>query len=121
MGDEPSFSAASEPAKAVAEPVTQPHAPSTSVPSRGSAQGDILFLQRHAGNAAVVRMLQRSVQDEGEPGRRPSLDVSNSGPGVVLLQRLLGANQTGAFDTQTRHAVDRFQRQQGGSPVAWAR
>src|ERR1700748_1630614 len=106
MGDEPSFSAASEPAKVVADPLPQPHAPSTWVPSRGSAQGNILFLQRHAGNAAVVRMLQRSVQDEGEPGRRPNLDVGDSGPGVVLLQRLLGANQTGAFDAQTRRAVD---------------
>lgn len=116
MGDEPSLSAASEPAKAVAAPVTQPHAPRTWVPSRGSVQGNILFLQRHAGNAAVVRMLQRSVQDEGEPGRRPNLDVGDSGAGVMLLQRLLGATQTGAFDAETRRAVDRFQRQQGWEP-----
>lgn len=64
----------------------------------------------------VGRLLQRSVEQEGAPGRRPNLDVGDSGPGVALLQRMLGATETGVFDQQTRNAVDRFQRQQGWDP-----
>jgi peptidoglycan hydrolase-like protein with peptidoglycan-binding domain len=101
----------------------------------------VLDLQRSAGNSAVARLigsrqhsavagslgmsLQRSVEQEGAPGRRPNLDVGDSGPGVVLLQRMLGATETSVFDGQTRAAVDRFQRQQrwdpsGVGPMTWA-
>jgi peptidoglycan hydrolase-like protein with peptidoglycan-binding domain len=93
----------------------------------------VLDLQRRAGNAAVGRLMgaaarasvQRSIEQEGSPGRRPNLDTGDSGPGVSLLQWLLGAAQTGAFDQQTRRAVDRFQRQQGWDPsgvgpMTWA-
>lgn len=82
--------------------------------SRSSTTGgarSVPALQRNVG-----RLLQRSVEQEGAPGRRPNLDVGDSGPGVALLQQMLGATQTGSFDQQTRSAVDRFQRQQGWEP-----
>jgi peptidoglycan hydrolase-like protein with peptidoglycan-binding domain len=116
MGDEARLVAASEPAQAAAEPAAPSQAPTSGFPAGAPLRSTILLLQRHAGNAAVVRMLQRSVQGVGEPGRRPNLDVDDSGPGVSLLQRLLGATQTGVFDAQTRRAVDRFQSQQGWEP-----
>lgn len=88
-------------------------------------------LQRAAGNTAVARLLggravvQRSVEPAGSPGRRPNLDSGDSGPGVSLLQRMLGAGETGVFDAQTRGAVDTFQRRQGWDPsgvgpMTWA-
>jgi peptidoglycan hydrolase-like protein with peptidoglycan-binding domain len=108
-------------------------------------------MQRRAGNAAVSRLLerersaatariysvpfaqavvsevevQRSVEQEGSPEHRPNLDVGDSGPGVSLLQWMVGATQTGVFDNQTRKAMDRFQRQQGWEPsgvgpMTWA-
>lgn len=123
-----------------AEPVSMAEqAPQTSAARCLTAdRAGILFLQRCAGNAAVGRMLgdpagaraarrmiQREYADEGSPGRRPNLDVGDNGPGVSLLQRLLGATPTGYFDAQTRQAVDRFQRQQGWDPsgvgpMTWA-
>jgi peptidoglycan hydrolase-like protein with peptidoglycan-binding domain len=75
--------------------------------------------QQHAVPAlqrTVGRLLQRSVEQEGAPGKRPDLVVGDSGPGVALLQRMLGVTGTGVFDQQTRKAVDRFQRQQGWDP-----
>jgi peptidoglycan hydrolase-like protein with peptidoglycan-binding domain len=110
-----------------AEPA--PQAPGAAGPLLSPGPSGILFLQRHAGNAAVSRMLaggragpppQRMILrervGEGSPGKRENMDVGDTGPGVTLLQRLLGANQTGTFDAQTRAAVDRFQRQQGWDP-----
>lgn len=96
----------------------------------------LLPLQRRAGNTAVSRLitgpctqaskgvqagalgyfLQRALEQEGSPGRRPNIDVGASGPGVALLQRMLGAGETGVFDHQTRIAVSRFQQQQGWEP-----
>jgi peptidoglycan hydrolase-like protein with peptidoglycan-binding domain len=91
----------------------------------------VLFLQRHAGNASVTRMLARrgapvhrsssrlllrDRYDEGTPGSRPGMDVGDTGPGVTLLQHMIGANETGVFDAQTRKAVDEFQQQQGWKP-----
>lgn len=91
----------------------------------------VLFLQRHAGNSSVGRMLSRSrapVQrasarlllrdhyDEGTPGSRPGMDVGDTGPAVTLLQHMIGADETGVFDAQTRKAVDEFQKQQGWQP-----
>jgi murein L,D-transpeptidase YcbB/YkuD len=107
-----------------------------------TAPHSVLELQRLAGNAAVSQLLgadhlgtkednqctgraqaavsgvhlQRSVEQEGAPGKRPNLDVGDSGPGVSLLQWMVGATQTTVFDQQTRKAVDRFQRQQGWEP-----
>src|SRR3954468_14760535 len=79
-----------------------------------AGRGGVLFLQRHAGNAAVGRMLgdprrgrpagrmiQREYAEEGSPGKRENMDVGDNGPGVSLLQRLLGAQQTAHFDAQT--------------------
>jgi SCP1.201-like deaminase/Putative peptidoglycan binding domain len=96
--------------------------------ARSAAAGDgVLRLQRDAGNAAVSRILalQRSVEQEGSPDHRPNLDVGDRGPGVALLQRMVGANSTGVFDAQTRAAVSRFQHQQGWAPsgvgpMTWA-
>jgi peptidoglycan hydrolase-like protein with peptidoglycan-binding domain len=116
MGENASPVPASESAEALAPPAPQPQPPASVFASRAPLRARVLLLQRQAGNAAVVRMLQRSVEEEGEPGRRPNLDIGDSGPGVTLLQRLLGAAQTGVFDAQTRRAVDRFQRQQGWEP-----
>lgn len=88
----------------------------------------ILRLQQLAGNAAVsavldgsplsrrgtTGVLQRSVEDEGEPGRRPNLDVGDRGPGVTRLQELLRSHGvacpvSGDFDVATRDAVIAFQ------------
>jgi hypothetical protein len=44
------------------------------------------------------------------PGDRPNLDVDDYGPGVKLLQRLLGVQQTGFFEDATRRAVVAFQK-----------
>ena len=91
----------------------------------------VLFLQRHAGNASVGRMLLRrraavrrsparlllrDRYDEGTPGSRPGMDVGDTGPAVTLLQHMTGAQETGVFDAQTRKAVDEFQKQQGWQP-----
>lgn len=61
----------------------------------------------------------------GEPGRRPNLVEGDRGPGVALLQRLLGVTETGYFGAATRKAVDAFQRGQGWEPsgvgpMSWA-
>ena len=59
-------------------------------------------------------MIQRqpagSSEPAGEPGNRPNLDVGDAGPGVSLLQRLLGVRTTGVFDEPTRRAVVAFQQ-----------
>lgn len=104
----------------------------------GSAPAGILFLQRHAGNAAVARMvagrvpprapgraLMRREIGEGATGARPDAVAGDTGPGVKLLQRWLGVRETGVFDAATRAAVDQFQRQQGWEPsgvgpMTWA-
>lgn len=83
----------------------------SSVPSR-------LDAGRGAGHAlqrTVEPVLQRT-KGEGAPGQRPDLVLGDSGPGVTVLQRMVGVAQTGTFDQQTRSAVDRFQRQQGWEP-----
>jgi hypothetical protein len=88
-----------------------------------------MFLQRHAGNKAVSRLLRqrrlsaasarlvaRAHYDEGTPGARFGMDKGDTGPGVKLLQRLLGVPETGTFDDVTRKAADEFQIQQGWTP-----
>ena len=91
----------------------------------------MLFLQRHAGNAAAGRLLRarrvlaRAVIPAGSPGKRTSTNLGDTGPGVKLLQRLVGVNESGTFDQPTRDAVDRFQKQQGWAPsgvgpMTWA-
>jgi peptidoglycan hydrolase-like protein with peptidoglycan-binding domain len=60
--------------------------------------------------SAYGGLLQRSVEEEGSPGNRASLDVGDSGPGVTLLQRLLGIRETGTFDQPTRRAVIAYQK-----------
>ena len=86
-------------------------------PFGGAATGALraaVLARRSTG--APGRVLQRAVVPEGAPGSRTSTDVGDTGPGVKLLQRLLGAPETGTFDPATRAAVDRFQRQQGWDP-----
>jgi hypothetical protein len=80
---------------------------------------------RQAVGTARTRLLQRSVVQEGTPGARPNTVAGDTGPGVTLLQRLLGVTPTGTFDQATRDAVDHFQRQQGWEPsgvgpMTWA-
>lgn len=58
------------------------------------------YLERHAG--AI--------------GARPNLSAGDCGPGVKLLQKLVGVAQTSVFDQATRKAVDAFQRGQGWEP-----
>ncbi len=72
-----------------------------------------------------TRRLQRSVEQEGAPGKRPNVDVGDIGPGVALLQKLLVIKQTAVFDKATRKAVDEFQAEQGWppsgvGPMTWA-
>lgn len=69
----------------------------------------VLGLQASAGNAAVGKLIQRSTEPEGRPGARPNLDVGDSGPGVVLLQQLLGTARSGQFGQTTHDAVVSFQ------------
>jgi hypothetical protein len=54
-------------------------------------------------------MIMRSYEEAGEAGHRPNLDVGDTGPGVQLLQSLLGVKQTAVFDDETRKAVISFQ------------
>jgi peptidoglycan hydrolase-like protein with peptidoglycan-binding domain len=66
-------------------------------------------LETHAGNA----------------GARPNLRLGDRGPGVKLLQTLLGVPETSVFDQTTRKAMDAFQRAQGWEPsgvgpMTWA-
>ncbi len=139
-------------------------------PGAAQTREGMLFVQRHAGNAAAgrildedrgvvsrraggaaggretddstvaatgamraaviarrahTRLLQRLVVPEGSPGKRTSTSLGDTGPGVGLLQRLLGVKETGTFDAPTRSAVDQFQRQQGWEPsgvgpMTWA-
>jgi hypothetical protein len=73
------------------------------------------------------RLLQRSTEDEGSPGHRPNLDVGDTGPGVTLLQRLLGVSAKGTFDGPTRAAVIALQESRpalrpatgGVGPLTW--
>jgi hypothetical protein len=81
MGDEAGLVAASEPAQDVAEPAAQSLPPASGFAAGAPLRSRILSLQRHAGNVAVVRMLQRAVHEEGRPGSRPNMDVGDSGPG----------------------------------------
>jgi peptidoglycan hydrolase-like protein with peptidoglycan-binding domain len=46
----------------------------------------------------------------GEPGSRPNLWVGDSGPAVVLLQRILNIPRTGVFDEKTRLEVVQFRK-----------
>jgi peptidoglycan hydrolase-like protein with peptidoglycan-binding domain len=69
--------------------------------STASAYGGVLVHER---------LLQRSVEEEGSPGNRPNLDAGDSGPGVTLLQRLLGIRETGTFDQPTRRGVIAYQK-----------
>lgn len=52
----------------------------------------------------------------GSPGNRPNLVQGDRGPGVRLLQRLLGVPETAVLDAATRKAADVFQRSQGWEP-----
>ena len=72
--------------------------------------------QSLAGNRAVASLLavQRDVEGEGEPGKRPNLDVGDTGDGVKLLQRMLTkvgypVPTTGTFGRLTHEAAVRFQ------------
>ena len=61
----------------------------------------------------------------GNIGARPNLNLGDRGPGVKLLQTLLGVPKTSVFDQTTRKAVDAFQRAQGWEPsgvgpMTWA-
>lgn len=94
-----------------------------------------LAINGHSGfaamrRAAATRRLQRSAETAGQPGNRPNLDVGDTGPGVTLLQRLLGINQSGVFDDWTHQAVIAFQSiptndllpaTGGVGPGTWAR
>jgi peptidoglycan hydrolase-like protein with peptidoglycan-binding domain len=106
------------PEPVVADPQAAPAFPAAGAASREG----VLFVQRHAGNAAAGRLLRarraiaRAVKAEGSPGKRENMDVGDTGPGVKLLQRLLGVIETGTFGQMTRKAVDRFQKQQGWDP-----
>ncbi|MFF0086749.1 DUF4157 domain-containing protein [Streptomyces canus] len=64
--------------------------------------------QSTPGNPAMT--VRRSTEQAGRPGDRPNLDVGDDGPGVVLLQKLLGISATGLFDQATRRAVVAFQQ-----------
>jgi peptidoglycan hydrolase-like protein with peptidoglycan-binding domain len=59
---------------------------------------------------------ERIDNHEGAPGRRPNLVKGSRGPGVALLQRILGVPETYYFGPATRAAVDAFQRKQGWKP-----
>ena len=157
---------APDPAPAAPAPAQMP----PSLAPTGSPVERMRFVQRHAGNAAVARilggqaspargdrpppavapaadehtaaasgalraavlarrasgrLLQRAVRPEGKPGARSSMNVGDTGPGVKLLQRLLGVPESGTFDAATRTAADQFQRQQGWDPggvgpMTWA-
>ncbi len=105
------------------EPVAADPQAAPAFPAAGTASREgVLFVQRHAGNAAAGRLLRarraiaREVKAEGSVGKRESMDVGDTGPGVKLLQRLLGVIETGTFGQMTRRAVDRFQKQQGWDP-----
>jgi peptidoglycan hydrolase-like protein with peptidoglycan-binding domain len=92
----------------------------------GNAKVARLIAQRRGAAGAPRRTLARAHHDVGKPGARPNLVLGDDGPGVALLQRLLGVKQTGVFDAETRKAVDRFQRQQlwdpgGVGPETWKR
>jgi hypothetical protein len=120
---------AADSAEAVeAEVRAAPEPPATALGAGGPATlRRIAWLQRHAGNGAVARlvrrgaplqrpMLQREYYEAGSPGQRPGMDVGDKGPAVKLLQHMIGAKESGVFDSQTRRAVDEFQRQQGWEP-----
>ena len=68
---------------------------------------------------------ERIDNHEGKPGNRPNLDDGYRGPGVALMQKALGVQQTGYFGKVTRAAVNVFQRKQGWKPggvgpMTWA-
>ena len=46
----------------------------------------------------------------GTPGNRPSLWLGDSGPAVLLVQRILNITQTGVFDERTRLEVVQFRK-----------
>ena len=105
------------------EPVAADPQAAPAFPTAGAATREgVLFVQRHAGNAAAGRLLRarraiaRAVKAEGSVGKRENMDIGDTGPGVKLLQRLLGVVETGTFGQMTRKAVDRFQKKQGWDP-----
>jgi hypothetical protein len=53
---------------------------------------------------------------EGSPGNRPNLRLGYRGPGVRLLQKILGVSETGYFGQATLAAVTAFQKLQGWAP-----
>lgn len=127
------------------------HSQAPDLPTVQTASSAVLALQRQVGNRAVgkllrgmnheanvnieripvkkpiTRLLQRSDEEAGEAGSRPNLDVGDTGPGVKLLQSLLGVRQTGVFDEATRRAVIAYQRARpwlhpatgGVGPMTW--
>jgi murein DD-endopeptidase MepM/ murein hydrolase activator NlpD len=68
------------------------------------------------GPPLAARLLQRDRYEEGEPGDRPGCDVGDTGPGIELLQSLLGVKTTGVFDRATRNAASAFQQSRGWKP-----
>lgn len=76
-------------------------------------QGPIHSSHRDASTSreiVIQRDTKRAAISEGKPGNRPNLDVGDAGPGVSLLQRLLGTSSTDVFDETTRKAVVSFQQ-----------
>jgi peptidoglycan hydrolase-like protein with peptidoglycan-binding domain len=59
---------------------------------------------------------ERIDNHEGSPGHRPNLVTYDRGPGVRLLQRMLGISESGYFGPGTRQAVNAFQKSQGWDP-----
>ena len=114
------------------EPVAADPQAAPAFPAAGAASREgVLFVQRHAGNAAAGRLLRatrvlaRKVVPEGSPGKRTNVEMGDTGPGVKLVQRMLGVPETGTFDQVTRNALDRFQKMQGWDPsgigpLTWA-
>ena len=114
------------------EPVAADPQAAPAFPTAGAASREgVLFVQRHAGNAAAGRLLRatrvlaRKVVPEGSPGKRTNVEMGDTGPGVKLVQRMLGVPETGTFDQVTRNALDRFQKMQGWDPsgigpLTWA-
>ncbi|MFF1816299.1 peptidoglycan-binding protein [Kribbella sp. NPDC058245] len=81
------------------------------VQSSPAGFGDFQMLQDKAGNAAVNQLMG---EPAGTPGKRPNLDVGDTGPAVRVLQqklRTIGIEcpLDGTFGSRTHEAVVEFQ------------
>ena len=98
-------------------PDLRPGLPSSAGPPGGRDHSNSIRLLRAAVAARTAsgpRQMMRSYEEVGEPGRRPNLDMGDTGPGVALLQSLVGVKQTSVFDDDTRKAVIAFQEEKLG-------